>query len=290
MAHKVPGILGQAGAQGMRMTPETALTEFGFTDFESLLYCELLRQGPQTGYRLAQLVAKAPANTYQALKALAQKGAVVVSEGAGESKTYRPVAPEELLSTLSQTFEARRDEAIDAFSAIEALPTEERVYQLQTVSQTIERAHTMLATAEQIVLFDFFPPIFELMRDSIRRAQDRGVMVAGIAYEADHAEPSIPHNPTAGQVISELWPGNAMVLVADASQMLVSQLSRDLQELLNGIWTDSVFLSATYHSALAAEICLVALKAEPPEPLRNVSLFRGRPPGLERILRETEFS
>lgn len=62
---------------------ELSLMGFGFTEMESKLYCELLRSGPASGYRLAQRISKAAANVYQALKTLAQKGAITASEGIG---------------------------------------------------------------------------------------------------------------------------------------------------------------------------------------------------------------
>lgn len=270
------------------MEPENALTTLGFTELESRLYCELLRESPLTGYRLSQIVAKAPANTYQALKTLAQKGGVLVSDRAGEAKTYRPVPPDELMAGLEQNFAHRKEAALEAFEGMLAAPRGEHVYQLQTVSQVIERAHAMFAAAREIVLFDFFPPIFEVMEPSIRAAQARGVIVAGIAYEAAHAEPTIPHNAEAGPVIADLWPGLGLIVVADGEQQLMAQLSRDKATLLNGIWSESLFLSATYHSALAAEIRLTALRLDPSDPLGFISLFQARPPGLRRILETGE--
>ena len=72
------------------MTAEMALTSFGFTDSESRLYCELLRNGPSSGYRIAQIVGKAPANAYQSLRSLAQKGA----RGFGGCGRTGPAAPD----------------------------------------------------------------------------------------------------------------------------------------------------------------------------------------------------
>ena len=270
--------------QGFLMQPESALAALGFTDFESLLYCELLRHGPQTGYRLANVVAKAPANTYHALKTLAQKGAVLVGDSASDSKTYRAVPPAELLASLGRAFEARREAALDCLNELRTPPAEERVYQFQTVTQVVDRAREMLSNAKEIALFDFFPEIHDLMIESIDAARLRGVVLAGIAYRADHASGTIPHNPDAEVSITELWPGLNLIIVADGSEMLMAQISRDRTQLLNGIWSDSCFLSASYHSALAAEIRLIAMRQNPLDPLKHISLFRSQPPGLRTML------
>jgi HTH-type transcriptional regulator, sugar sensing transcriptional regulator len=266
------------------LEPQEALSAMGFTDLEARLYCELLRQSPLTGYRLSQLVAKAPANTYQALKTLAQKGAVILSEGGGDAKTYRPVPPAELLASLAKNFEERRDHALDALSHVHTAPKGEHVYQLQTVSQVLERAHTMFAEAEEIVLFDFFPGVYELMEESVLSARARGVLVAGVTYDPAHASPTTPFNGESTSVLSNLWPGLGLIVVADGAQQLIAQISRDKAKLMNGIWSDSAFLSATYHSALAAEIRLTALRLDPSDPLKYISLFRAKPPGLRAVL------
>src|SRR5947209_6897593 len=84
------------------MPPELALSEFGFTELEARVYCELLRSAPATGYRLAQLTGKAPANVYQALAAMTRKGIVFAEEG--ETRSYRPLPPSELMVELQKEF------------------------------------------------------------------------------------------------------------------------------------------------------------------------------------------
>src|ERR1700678_258797 len=90
----------------IEMQPELALAEMGFTELEARLYCELLRASPATGYRLSQIVGKAPANVYQALASMNQKGIVVADDD--ETKHYRAIAPAEVLEDLQQDFDRRR--------------------------------------------------------------------------------------------------------------------------------------------------------------------------------------
>lgn len=266
------------------MSPESALTTLGFTELESRLYCEMLRVSPITAYRLSQIVGKAPTNIYQGLASLAQKGAVFIRDGEGKAKSYSPVPPDELIASLENSFLHHKQTALDLLSVLLVPAKGEHVYQLQTASQAIERAHTMFDHAKEIILFDFFPEIFTLMEPRIRAAQSRGVIVAGIAYDAAHAAETIPYNRQAGSVISELWPGLGLIVIADGEQQLMAQLSKDQAELMNGVWSDSAFLSATYHSALAAEIRLTAMSQDPSDPLKYISLFRSKPIGLRKVL------
>lgn len=266
------------------MPPETALAAMGFTNLESRLYFELVCQSPLTGYRLSRIVGKAPANTYQALKSLAQKGAVIVSDEIGEATAYYCVPPAELLASLEQAFETKRNAALDALNGLHKPAPEEHIYQLQTVAQVFDRARNMFETAKEIVLFDFFPGIYEMFEDNILAARERGVTVAGITYDRAHASLTTPYNGEVVSVLADLWPGLGLIVVADGAQELIAQISKDKQSLLNGVWSDSVFLSCTYHSALAAEIRLTAMRLDPSDPLKILSLMRARPPGLRTIL------
>src|SRR5580700_7541663 len=162
--------------------PEQALGALGYTDTESAVYCELLRGAPSTGYRLAHAIGKAPANVYQALAALSQKGAVLVEDR--EARTYRATPPEELLSMLQQRFEGRAAEARSSLESLYAPVADDRLYQLATVGQVYGRAEAMIERAQEVLLFDLFPPPFARLRPSLERAAARGVRIAGVVYES----------------------------------------------------------------------------------------------------------
>src|SRR5690348_11547616 len=65
------------------------LLEFGFNGIEAAIYQTLRRNPGLTGYRIAKLIGKQQANTYQALASLLHKGAVLVEEA--ETRTYSAV-------------------------------------------------------------------------------------------------------------------------------------------------------------------------------------------------------
>jgi sugar-specific transcriptional regulator TrmB len=265
---------------------ELSLMSFGFTEMESKLYCELLRSGPASGYRLAQRIAKAAANVYQALKTLAQKGAITASEGMGEATTYSPTPPDELLSMLRQTFEARQIAARATLENIRKPASDERVYSVPSVALVFERARSMLAQAENIVLIDFFPSIHDLLAPELDAARARGVTVGGIAYDPRHVDPRMPLNHESIDLVVSRWAGQGMMLVIDGRQLLLAQLSYDLTTVLNAVWTDSAFLSCIFHSGLAADIRLVAMRSDPSDPMQILTLQQSRPLGLDQILRE----
>lgn len=268
--------------------PEHALNQLGFTDLESRAYCELLRHGPASGYRLSQLLGKAPANVYQTLGSLTQKGAVLASDGVNETRTFSPLPPRQLLSILQQSFAQRSQGALEALEQVHKPVADEKVYTLGSVSQVLERTRDMLARASEIILLDFFPEIYDMLLPEIEAARARGVMVAGIAYDERHVMEGMPINRESIDLVGSRWPGLGLILIMDGSEYLIAQLSKDMNDVLNAVWTDSIFLSCIFHSAVAADIRLVALRSDSSDPLRGLSLQGATPPGLRRLLEKAE--
>src|SRR5215813_10675313 len=82
------------------------LQELGFAPLESSVYVQLLRQGPASGYRVAQALGKPIANIYHAIESLQTKGAVTSVDG-GDTRLCRAVDPTELLAALQRAYAGR---------------------------------------------------------------------------------------------------------------------------------------------------------------------------------------
>lgn len=267
----------------MQVPPATdTLTALGFTETEALVYCELLKGSPATGYKLAQAVGKAPANTYAALSALAQKGAVMVDEVGG--KAFRAVPPAELLAALAGTFEARRAAAAEALQRLAPPAEDDGIYQLKSADQVMQRAQAMVEGARQILLFDLFPEPFEALRPALDRAAARGVTVAGTTYGAAADRPATFIVARGADYVARRWPGRQVMLVADAREHLAALLSHDGREVLHGVWSDSAWLACAHHNGLACEVRLLSMPAEAQDPLARLSLIRSAPAGFHALL------
>lgn len=261
---------------------ESLLTSFGFTELESQLYVQLIRHAPATGYRLAQLVGKAPANTYQALAGLGRKGAVVGTET--EPRTYRPVAPAELFAGLRQNFDIAAKQAESALNAMHMPVEEDRLYQLKTVSQALLRARTLIGDARRIILFDLFPEPLAMLRDALVAASERGVTVAGLVYQKPTDAPYTQVLAISADLVAECWPGQQMSVIADAREVLLALIADGGEGLLQGLWSDSAYLACVHHSGLSAEIRLSAPAERARDPLGHLSLLKVRPQGLKRLI------
>lgn len=265
----------------MTTNAEQHLLAFGFTETEARAYCELLKAAPATGYRLAQAVGKAPANVYQALAALAQKGAVIADEG--DPKSYRPVPPAQLLAALERDLSGRLAAAGEALTALHAPASDDHLYQLKSAPQVMEAARALIAGAREILLFDLFPTPLAALRPELEAAAARGVIVAGRAYAPLPDATPIRLVVLDNALVAERWPGQQITLVTDAAAHLVALLSPDGAQVLNGVWSDSPYLSCLQHSSLASEIRLARL--EPlDDPLADISLLRAFPSGLRRLI------
>ena len=259
---------------------ETALMRFGFTQVESQIYYELLRNSPATAYRLAQKIGKAPANIYPPLKALTQKGAVFAQESKSETTSYIPVPPAQLLAGLKRTFVQSQEETLALLENVREPALDTIVSQLRSVPLVLDRARAMLMAASEIVVFDCMPRIYDLLRTEIDDARARGVEVVGLVYRAEDARPGAPFASEVAQGIEERWPGHGLILVTDATEQLIALLTRDMNEVFNAAYSDSPFLSCILHNTLVADIRLTALCGDLSNPDAALEIARLRPMGI----------
>lgn len=277
-----------AGPSANGIDPDSALTLFGFNKLEAIVYSDLLRQSPATGYRLGQRLGRAPSNVYQALRVLQQKGAVLESSS-GDAASYVPVPPEQLFATLRHTFATQTDGALEALRNVHKAPAGEVLSQLRSVQQVVERARSMIDGAQRTLIFDMVPEFQDLLGAEIAAARARGVEPVGIAYRPQDATSTMPLKDEPPGSVRKRWPGLGIIVVTDATEQLVAQVSTDMTQVLNAIYSDSAFLSCIMHGLLHSDIRLNALHRElatplPASPLDDYSLKAARPPGLRVML------
>ncbi len=225
------------------------LVQLGFTRMEAEVYVALLRESPATGYRIATSIGKATANTYKALRSLAEKGAVLIEDG--DSSRYRAVPAKELLSQFTRTFERQRDDAREILEKIDIADEDRGVYRLTDYAQVIQRAREMLARATQVALVTSFPiPLAQITPD-LETAAARGVDIGVKIYvEAEIRGVDIIMSTTP-QVWLDQMPGEELTLTIDAEEHLIAHF--DGEYVLQAIWSASPFLSSNVHNGMALE-------------------------------------
>lgn len=253
-----------------------SLAELGFTEIEARVYCFLLGESPATGYRIAQGIGKAAANTYKAIDDLVQRGAVLADEG--ETRLVRAVKPRELIAAIEREHNERKKRAAAALNALETATPDERVYRLNTPTQVFERARAMLAAASEIVLLDIFPVLVDEFAADFERAAKRGVRVVAKVYAPTRIAKVEIVASRKGEAVFAAWPGAQLSLVADAREHLFALFSHRLDRVHQAVWSNSVFLSCLAHSHLAGE--LETDRGDVGRGFKSISLLSAKPPGL----------
>lgn len=269
------------------------LMRLGFTELEAQIYVFLTREAPVTGYRVAQALGKAVANTYKAMESLRNKGAILVEEG--ENRLCRPVPAAELLGRLERAFREDKEKTLQALSEPPGPASDDRIYQLSTSEQVYERCRRMLAQCKEIALLDIFPLPLEELKTDLQAAADRGIIVGAKVYAAA-AIPGVRIIQHArGEETRNRWPGQWLNLEIDGTEHLMAFLTQDGKGVHQAVWSGSAYLSYVYHSAISSELLFTLLRplveksvpvADIKKVLRDNSVLLGiEAPGYQALLR-----
>lgn len=272
-------------SQGPELAVMPLLRELGFNETEALVYCDLLRHPGATGYRVAQSIGKAQASAYAALAGLEAKGAVIFDEG--ETRAYRAVPPHELLARLRRGFDHTCEEAGRLLSSLVPRASDDRVYQLRHAEQVFEHARTLLAEAEETVLFQLFPEPFAVLREDFAAAAARGVKAVGLTIAEEPPIEGVRFiQSRRAQNVRRRWPGQQVTLIVDARRFLVALLEPDGQGVRHGLLTDSSYLASLFHNAILSDVILHSGASIADFESPNGFMFGGFPPGLRQLLGE----
>ncbi|HVZ94554.1 MAG TPA: helix-turn-helix domain-containing protein [Phycisphaerales bacterium] len=241
----------------MPTSPARTLTDLGFTPLEAAAYAYLLESAPTTGYQIARAIGKPVANTYKAIESLATKGALLIDEGDGEKRLCRAVAPGELLRGMERAFSARCAAAESSLASLHKKSGDSGVYEIRSREQCFERAREMLARAERVALVDAFPGSMRELREATVECAARGVTVWALAYEpVDLGKARVVLAPETKFVRD--WIGDQICIAIDAREWLVGLIEggrdRELGEVMQALWTESVFLASIGYDDLIAQI------------------------------------
>lgn len=277
----------------MREQSVEGLMGLGFTELEAQIYVFLMREAPVTGYRVAQGLGKAVANTYKAIESLRNKGAVLVDDG--ENRLCRPVPASELLGRLERAYRDETEKTLRALSEINVPAGDDRVYHLSTAEQVFERCRRMLEQCRTIALLDVFPLPLEVLRADLEAAAARGLVVGAKVYAPASLKGVRVISHARGGEIQKRWPGQWLNILIDGTEHLMAFLTRDGKGVHQAVWSGSPYLSFVYHSAFSSELLFTLLrpmveKGVPVAEIRRVlrdnqALLGADAPGYQTLLR-----
>ncbi len=253
-----------------------ALAELGFTGLEAEVYTFLLQESPATGYRVAQAIGKPAANTYKALEGLAAKGAVALTEGA--SRQYRAEPWEELLAQIARRQSTSRERAAAALARIPRGGQDDKVYEIGSRAQVMERLRSMIAQAGELILSDLFPGAASELAEDLAAAAARGVEVVVKVYDPLEIPGARLILRQRGSDIYGRVPGELIDLSIDGREALLAFLRPGPEGVYQALWTASALLASRLHEAIVHELILTDLKqaVEAGAPLEELRALLGR--------------
>lgn len=271
------------------------LQRLGFTGLEARVYTQLLANGALTGYKVSKQIGKAPANVYQALRALEEKGAVLSQEmGAGETRVFRAEPSLEVLGRISGDFDKALEAAEESLDQIQTVQTEPGVYRVNEFTSVLDRARHIIDGAQDVLLLDIFPgPLVEL-KSNIVDAVDRGVRIGMQAYAPSDISLSSADIFALGrnrEAVLKIWPGEQLGVVADASSFVTGLLNCQQERVISACWSDDPYLACLKHDHLAESLAAHAaaphLKSKKSDPAimaaRSLSIVRFKTAGIEKL-------
>lgn len=226
-----------------------SLSELGFTELEAAVYSYLVENSPATAYRVAQGIGKPVANTYKAVQALYQKGAVMIDET--QNRLCQAVAPSEMMEKLKDSYLNKHRKTSDALAKLKPSADTEKIFSLADPSQVFDRCRRSIGEAERIILVDAYPGVIKILKPWLEEAGSRGVTVVLQAYKPVNMRGvEVIEYQNSGEMLGR-WPGDWLIVVVDGAEYLFAFIGENGRTVHNAIWCESAFMALPQHSNLA---------------------------------------
>lgn len=236
--------------------------KLGFNRLEAEVYLTLLKESPLTGYRLAQILNKAAANTYKALESLEKRGAVV-AEGSPNVKQYAAIPVADYMNQLESGFRNDRQFLEESLKDIKYSISGDKIYMLQTFDQVLEKCSRMLENAEYSVIVDAFPSMLKKIIPQLEKAALNGVNIIVNAYEPVNVKNCRVIVKSNAKKVLQLWSGDWMNIAVDGKEYLITACEKD-GVLQHAIWSNSPYLSFFVFNGFRYEMLFSALSSKIP--------------------------
>ncbi|MGI6393180.1 MAG: TrmB family transcriptional regulator [bacterium] len=244
------------------------LMKLGFNRLEAEVYLALIRESPMTGYKVAQVLGKAAANTYKALESLEKMGAIVAEE-TPTVKQYAALPIGDYLDMLASRFKSDREFLEGSLKEMNYSLSGDKIYMLRSFEQVLEKCSKMLENAWHSVIVDAFPPMLAKISDMLEKSGGNGVNVIVNAYEPVEMKNCRVIVKSNASKVLELWNGDWMNIAVDGREYLITTLEKD-GTLQHAIWSNSPYLSFFVFNGFMYEMLFSALSSKIPEEERGV--------------------
>lgn len=164
----------------------SGLRQLGFTDYEARIYIQLLKNSPATAYEIAKAAGVPRANTYAALEALAQRGAVLpVNE---EPLRYVAAPPKSLFEGISRQTRALCSDLSSQLSALTPANQDYHVWTTHGDLAVQDKIESMIAESRHSIWIKAADEVIRRHKAALQNAAARGVAIMIVLFGKDADE------------------------------------------------------------------------------------------------------
>lgn len=182
MSAKLSGKVSELPAETL-----ASLKRLGFSDYESRIYIDLLRQiSPRTAYEVAKSTGVPRPNTYNTLESLAQRGAVLaVTEGPSR---YVAAPPRDLFSSIAEKTAALCSDIGTQLEDIAKPVDDQHVWTLSGEIEVHRKIDTLIRNCQDSLMLKAASDILEIHKPVLAEAGARGIEMLIIVFGPDPEE------------------------------------------------------------------------------------------------------
>lgn len=232
------------------------LLALGLTALEAQAYAFLIREGPSTGYRIAQALGKPAGNLYKSLEAMESRGFVLSADEEG-GRLYRATPVREVGSRVVREAEraaARAARELERAGADDA--PDDRLYAIADRGAAMERARAMIAGASDFVLLSACPVFVEELAEDLRGATERHVAVGMKVFAPVEIAGASVVPDARGEAAWREGPGQWLSMSVDGRALLGVLLDHEGRTLRTAHTSMNAMLNWEMYTGLSTNILL----------------------------------
>ncbi len=234
------------------------IEKLGFTLIEADVYTNLIKNNPQTGYKLSITIGKSKSSIYQALKSLENKQAIMRLEGTQHGE-YIPVSIEEFMKNQELEFKKQKEEIINSFRDISQNSEQDFIIRITKKEQLYSKIQSMISEAEKIILVDTDEKPLRIIEEWLNEKAESGIKIL-VETPEKQEDTSYTHIQLKSLTSKDIeWYAHWLCVSVDGEQFLISLLNQYTGELIHAIWCGNTYISPWVFNGMLHEFSFRAL-------------------------------
>ncbi len=218
------------------------LKELGFNTYESKVYVALLKKHPTTGYEISKIANIPQSRTYDTLKALLEKKAIIATNS--KPAEYSPISPKELTKRFKRKM-LSTIEYLDNHLPEVKEDYNEPILNLKGELNIQKKALEIISTAQKEIYLELWPQDFSVIEEELFKAYDRNVEIRIVSYGNLKTNFGLVYEHPFSKNIENTLDGRMVILCVDDKEALMGKIHSSKADATSVMWTknkDILFL------------------------------------------------